>query len=57
MEGGIGGLLLLVRDFPKMLSFYRDRLGLPVSKIHPGKGYEPLVDWVRFEPNGPGGTE
>ncbi|MGA8857750.1 MAG: VOC family protein [Candidatus Bathyarchaeia archaeon] len=48
--------MLLVRDFPKMLSFYRDRLGLPVSKIHPGKGYEPLVDWVRFEPNGPGGT-
>lgn len=35
-----------------MLSFYKDKLGLPVSKIHPGKGYEPLVDWVRFEPDG-----
>ena len=35
-----------------MLSFYRDKLGLPMSKIHTGKGYEPLVDWARFEPDG-----
>lgn len=25
---------------------------MSLSKIHPGKGYEPLVDWARFEPDG-----
>ena len=52
MRDKVGVLLLYVRDFPGMLSFYRDKLGLPMSKIHPGKGYEPLVDWARFEPDG-----
>jgi len=52
MRAKIGVLLLTVHDFPTMLTFYRDMLGLPLSKIHPGKGYQPLKDWARFEPNG-----
>ena len=52
MRDKVGVLLLYVRDFPGMLSFHRDKLGLPMSKIHPEKGYENLVDWARFEPNG-----
>lgn len=52
MQAKIGVLLLYVQDFPRMLKFYREILGLPLSKIHPGKGYESLVDWARFEPDG-----
>jgi len=43
-----GVLLLRVRDFPRMLAFYRDTLGLPVDPIDPGGTYRPLVDWVKF---------
>jgi predicted enzyme related to lactoylglutathione lyase len=48
----IGVLLLRVHDFPKMLAFYRDALGLPLSGIHPGGVHKPLVNWARFEPLG-----
>ena len=51
MNGRIGVLLPSVRNFPEMFSFYRDKLGLQTSKTDPGKGYEPLRDWVRFEFN------
>ena len=53
MKARIGVLLLTVRDFAKMLAYYRDQLGLPLGKVHPGEGYQPLKDWARFEPNGP----
>ena len=43
-----GVILIRVRDFPRMLAFYRDTLGLPVDPIHPGGTYEPLKDWVKF---------
>lgn len=43
-----GVLLLRVRDFPRMLAFYRDTLGLPIDPIRPGGTYQPLVDWVKF---------
>jgi hypothetical protein len=52
LKGSIGVLLLFVHDFPNMLAFYCDKLGLPVSSIHPGKRYEPLVDWTRLELEG-----
>jgi catechol 2,3-dioxygenase-like lactoylglutathione lyase family enzyme len=42
LKESIGVLLLFVHDFPRMLAFYCHKLGLPVSKIHPGKWYEPL---------------
>ena len=43
-----GVLLLRVRDFPRMLAFYRDTLGLPVDPVQPGGDYQPLADWVKF---------
>jgi catechol 2,3-dioxygenase-like lactoylglutathione lyase family enzyme len=49
LQGRVGVLLISVRDFPKMLEFYRDKMGLRVSSINPGEGYESQVDWVRFE--------
>jgi catechol 2,3-dioxygenase-like lactoylglutathione lyase family enzyme len=49
LNGRIGVLLMSARDFPKMQEFYRDKLGLRVSSIHPGEGFKPHVDWVRFE--------
>lgn len=56
MRARVGVLLLTVRDFPRMLAFYRDQVGFPLGKVHPGEGYRPLSDWARFEPNGPEGT-
>jgi len=53
MRVRVGVLLFAARDFPKMLAYYRDQVGLPVGEVDPGAGYQPLVDWVRFEPNGP----
>jgi hypothetical protein len=37
-----------VQNFPRMLAFYRDTLGLPGSAIHPGAGYTPGQDWTRL---------
>jgi predicted enzyme related to lactoylglutathione lyase len=48
----VGVLLVKVNRFPEMLSFYRDKLGLPVSDINPGGEDEPLINWVRFETRG-----
>jgi len=47
----VGVLLRAVRDFPEMLSFYRDKLGLRASNVRPGHGIEPLKDWARLEFN------
>jgi catechol 2,3-dioxygenase-like lactoylglutathione lyase family enzyme len=48
----IGVILLKVNDFQKMLSFYRDALGLPLGDIDPGGEDKPLVNWARFETGG-----
>lgn len=48
----IGVLFLSVHDFPRMLAYYRDVLGLPLSSIRPGDGLTPLNDWARFELKG-----
>lgn len=48
----IGVVCMWVRDFPAMLSFYRDVLELPGSSVHPGPGYRPGLDWARFELQG-----
>ena len=37
---------LFVEDFPKMLGFYRDALGLDVNDIDPGPPSVPMVNWV-----------
>jgi catechol 2,3-dioxygenase-like lactoylglutathione lyase family enzyme len=34
-----------VSDFPRMLDFYRDVLGLEVVPIEPGPPCDPLVNW------------
>ena len=52
MRGKIGIVLLTAHAFRIMLAFYRDTLDLQVSNVHPGKCYELLVDWVRFELEG-----
>jgi catechol 2,3-dioxygenase-like lactoylglutathione lyase family enzyme len=52
MLNQFGVICLWVRDFPTMQSFYRDVLQLPGSDIHPGEGYKPGLDWVRFELSG-----
>lgn len=49
MKDRISVLLLTVHDFLKMLGFCRDDMGLKLSSIHPEVGYQPLVDWARFE--------
>jgi len=38
LKESIGVLSLFVHDFPRILAFYRDKLRLPVSNIHRGKG-------------------
>lgn len=50
----LGLLLLYVEDFPTMLAFYRDVLGLEVTDVDPGPGHQPGVDWVQLA--GDGGT-
>jgi catechol 2,3-dioxygenase-like lactoylglutathione lyase family enzyme len=37
---------VFVADFPRMLGFYRDVLGLEVVPIEPGPPCIPLVNWV-----------
>lgn len=37
---------LFVDDFPAMLSFYRDALGLEVNDIEPGPPSVPMVNWA-----------
>jgi catechol 2,3-dioxygenase-like lactoylglutathione lyase family enzyme len=48
MRGKIGVLLLTVRDFSRVLMFYR-HTGLTGGQYSSWKGFELLVDWVRFE--------
>ena len=40
----VGVIILKVRDFQKMLSFYRDKLGLPLDSSD-----QPPMNYVRFE--------
>jgi len=47
-----GVICMYAQDFPRMLAFYRDILQLPQSHIHPGAGYEPGMNWARFELQG-----
>jgi len=53
----LGLTLLYVEDFPRMLSFYRDTLGLPLGDDDPGAGHEIGVDWVSFHTPGGGALE
>lgn len=50
----LGLLLLYVEDFPTMLAFYRDVLGLEPTDVDPGPGHNPGVDWAQLA--GDGGT-
>lgn len=52
MLNRLGVICMWVQDFARMLSFYRDTLGLPGSEINPGEGYQPGADWARFELQG-----
>ena len=48
----LGLTLLYVEDFPTMLVFYRDVLGLPLGEDDPGPGHDIGVDWVQFRTEG-----
>ena len=48
----LGLLLLYVEDFPTMLGFYRDVLGLEVTDVDPGPGHTPGVDWAQLAGDG-----
>ncbi len=50
----LGLLLLHVEDFPTMLAFYRDVLGLEPTDVDPGAGHTPGVNWAQLA--GDGGT-
>jgi catechol 2,3-dioxygenase-like lactoylglutathione lyase family enzyme len=50
----LGLTLIYVEDFPGMLAFYRDVLGLATTGVDPGDGYEVGVDWAQFS-DGNGG--
>jgi predicted enzyme related to lactoylglutathione lyase len=50
----LGLLLIYAEDFPTMLAFYRDVLGLDVTDVDPGPGHRPGIDWVQLQ--GDGGT-
>jgi catechol 2,3-dioxygenase-like lactoylglutathione lyase family enzyme len=50
----LGLTLIYVEDFPAMLAFYRDVLGLATTGVDPGDGYEVGVDWAQFS-DGNGG--
>jgi catechol 2,3-dioxygenase-like lactoylglutathione lyase family enzyme len=47
MHGGL--LLLYVEDFPAMLGFYRDTLGLEVNDVDPGPGHVVGGDWASLQ--------
>lgn len=42
----LGQVNLFVADFPAMLRFYRDQLGLQLMDIEPGPPAVPLVNWA-----------
>ena len=50
----LGLPLLYVEDFPTMLAFYRDVLGLEPTDVDPGPGHTPGVNWAQLA--GDGGT-
>ena len=39
-------LNLFVKDFPAMLRFYREVLGLELNEVDPGPPSDPLVNWA-----------
>jgi predicted enzyme related to lactoylglutathione lyase len=51
----LGLTLIYVEDFPTMLSFYRDVLGLQMTGARPGAGYAVGVDWAQLG-DGDGGV-
>jgi catechol 2,3-dioxygenase-like lactoylglutathione lyase family enzyme len=53
----LGLTLLYVEDFPRMLAFYRDVLGLPLGGEDPGAGHDVGRDWVQFRTEGGGALE
>lgn len=53
----LGLTLLYVEDFPRMLAFYRDTLGLTLGADDPGPGHEIGVDWAQFRTEGGGALE
>jgi predicted enzyme related to lactoylglutathione lyase len=51
----LGLTLIYVEDFPTMLAFYRDVLGLQMTSAKPGAGYAVGVDWAQLS-DGNGGV-
>ncbi|MFL5951827.1 MAG: VOC family protein [Gaiellaceae bacterium] len=51
----LGLTLIYVEEFPTMLSFYRDVLGLQLTSAKPGAGYAVGVDWAQLG-DGSGGV-
>lgn len=52
MLSRFGVICLYVQDFPKMLSFYRDTLHLPLGKLHSSEQSGSETSWTRFEMHG-----
>jgi catechol 2,3-dioxygenase-like lactoylglutathione lyase family enzyme len=50
----LGLLLLYVEDFPMMIGFYRDVIGLELTDEDPGPEHRQGVDWAQLA--GDGGT-
>jgi predicted enzyme related to lactoylglutathione lyase len=44
----LGLTLIYAEDFPVMLAFYRDVLGLELTDTDPGEGHRVGVDWAQF---------
>jgi predicted enzyme related to lactoylglutathione lyase len=44
----LGLTLIYAENFPAMLAFYRDVLGLEIADVDPGEGHRVGVDWVQF---------